>query len=119
MNKSILFKAISSVESLDVFNIRKGMENLSLYDKTTSSSSASSASSSSLVKTSLSTPSNSTTLHTFMNSGKHSSFTRLIMDKTRAPFIDIPRNIMDISSKSKDFILSLGFRFKPGQLSAS
>ncbi|XP_022159425.1 uncharacterized protein LOC111025849 [Momordica charantia] len=46
---------------------------------------------------------------------KHSQFTRQVMDLTKLPFIDIPKTVTDLTSNSTSYILSLGFRFMPGQ----
>lgn len=50
----------------------------------------------------------------FLINGKHSDFTRSVMEKTKSAFCDLPKNLFDISEKSKDLILSIGYRFMPG-----
>jgi len=126
-HKSQFFKAVSAIENMDVFTITKKMGNLSLDVPSTSSSSldvpsTSSSSNISLVSGS-DVPNNimpmlsstSSILERFNKSSKHSEFTRKVMDLTKSPFMDIPKTVMDLTSNSASYILSLGFRFMPGQ----
>lgn len=121
-HRHLFFKAVSAVENLDVFTITKKMEKLSLDDQNTSSSSNSSSSrnlslvSRSDVQNTMSIfSSTSSILERFKISSMHSEFTRKVMDLTKSPFMDIPKTVMDLTSNSASYLLSLGFRFMPGQ----
>ena len=119
-HKHHFLKAVSAVENLDVFTITKKMGNLSLDDKNTSSSSnLSLVSRSDVPNTMPMFSSTSSILERFKISSKHSEFTRKVMDLTKSPFLfmDIPKTVMDLTSNSANYLLSLslGFRFMPGQ----
>lgn len=115
-HKHHFFKAISAVENWDVFTITNKMRNLSLDDQNTSSSShLSLVSRSDVPNTMPMFSSTSSILERFKISSKHSEFTRQVMDLTKSPFMDIPKTVMDLTSNSASYILSLGFRFMPGQ----
>ncbi|CDP17413.1 unnamed protein product [Coffea canephora] len=115
-HKLNFFRAVSAVENLDVFTITKKMGNLSLDDKNTSSSSnLSLVSRSDVPNTMPMFSSTSSILERFKRSSKHSEFTRKVMDLTKSPFMDIPKTVMDLTSNSASYLLSLGFRFMPGQ----
>ena len=88
------------------------MENLSLDDQNTSSTSSSSHLSRSDMHMFSST---SQIWKRFKRSSIHSELTRKLMDQIQSPFLDIPKTVMDLTSNSVNYILSLGFRFMPGQ----
>lgn len=44
-----------------------------------------------------------------------SAFTRSVIEMTKAPFLDIHKPIMDVTEKASSYMMSLGFRFMPGQ----
>lgn len=115
-HKHQFLKAVSAIENLEVFTITKRMANLSLDDQNISNSSNLASSSSSDVPNSLPLfSSTSSILERFKNSSKHSEFTRKVMDLTKSPFMDIPKTVLDLTSNSSSYLLSLGFRFLPGQ----
>lgn len=56
------------------------------------------------------------TYHRFLDCRTHSFFSQSIMEQLRAPFIEIPPNLMDSSLvQSYDIKMGLSFRFLPGQ----
>lgn len=111
-----LLNALSALDNLDVFTVTKKMGNLSLDDKNASSSSGLKLVSRSDVPNVMPMlSSTSSILERFKISSNHSEFTRKVMDLTKSPFMDIPKTVMDLTSNSSSYILSLGFRFMPGQ----
>ena len=91
------------------------MQNLSLNDNDSSSSNNLSLSTNSVQNSMHMLSSTKSILERFKKSSKHSEFTHRIMEITKSPFIDIPKTVMDLTSNSAGYILSLGFRFIPGQ----
>lgn len=116
MNKKVFFNAVRKVENLDVFEITNRIRNLSLDDSSPSSSRRTTASSSSTTSSSnLSMYSSTSSILNRFQSMKHSELTRQIMEFTKSPFIDIPKTVTDLTTNSASYLLSLGFRFMPGQ----
>lgn len=117
-NKFKFLKSVQAIENLDVFTITNKMKNLSLDDTNTSSSSnliTDVVSRSDVQNTMSMFSSTSSILERFKISSKHSEFTRKVMDLTKEPFMDIPKTVMDLTSNSASYLISLGFRFMPGQ----
>lgn len=107
-----------------MFSLCKYFDELSLEDDAGSSSSSSSSSSTNVVQPLSSSRSvvqalsygNRGTLHRFLDSRTHSHFSQSIIEQLRAPFLELPRNLLDSSSfKSYDIRMGLGFSFLPGQ----
>lgn len=100
---------LSEIENLQIFSLCKDFDELSLEDKTGPSSSSSSS-------TSLVQPSSyGATIHRFLRSKTNSQWSHSISELLRAPFIEVPRNLMESSSfKSYDICMGFGLRFSPG-----
>lgn len=104
------YKFLNEIDNLQMFSLCKDFEELSLEDKTGGSSSSSTA----LVQSS--SYGYRDTFHRFLRSCQNSLLRPSIIEKVRAPFIDLPRHLIDSSSfQSYDIIIGLGFRFHPGQ----
>lgn len=114
MNRNVFFNAVKAVDNFDIFNITNRMRNLSLNDNNTTSSSTSSSNFSIVSSPNIMYSSTSSIINRF-RSMNHSEFTRQIMEFTKSPFIDIPKTITELTSNSASYLLSLGFRFMPGQ----
>nr|CAA71807.1 hypothetical protein [Beta vulgaris subsp. maritima] len=103
LHQPSLSNAINQIESnKEVFSLTHKMSHLSLNDKSASSS-----------NTTLTTTEE--IINRFQKLSNPSTFTRNIMEKTKAPFIDILKPITSITERSSSYMMSLGFRFMPGQ----
>jgi len=104
------YRFLYEIENLQMFALCKDFDDLSLEEGGSSSSSSS---------TSLVPPSSygyRGTFHRCLRSWTHSLWSQSIIKQLRAPFIELPRNLMDSSSfQSYDIRIGLGFRFHPGQ----
>src|SRR5436189_1390849 len=103
-------------ENLEMFSLCNSFNNLSLEDNTGSSSSSSSSSSSTRFQPS-SAYSYGGVFHRFLRRWTHSLSSQSINTQLRAPFVELPRNMIENpSGQSFDNIMMfLGFRFLPGQ----
>lgn len=100
-------EVVSKVEqNYNVFTITEKLRNLSLKD--------SSASSSNLSLLSTLTPTASI-LERFKFRTNPSAFTRNIIEMTKVPFFDIKNPILNLTEKANSYMMSIGFRFMPGQ----
>lgn len=112
MDKNTWYRFLYEIENLQMFALCNDFDELSLEDKTGSSSSSSSSTSQVL-------PSSygyRGTIHRFLRSLTHSLLGQSISKQLRAPFIEIPRHYMDSSSlQSYDVRIAIGYRFLPGQ----
>ena len=121
---------LNEIENLQMFSLCKDFDELSLEDGCSSSSTSLVLSSSSSSSTSLVLPSSSSSstslvqpssygyrgsFQSFLRSWTHSLWSQLIIEQLRAPFIELPRHLMDSSFNSYDIFMGLGFRFLPGQ----
>lgn len=121
---------LCEIDNLQMFSLCKEFDDLSLEDAGDSSSSKSNVKPSTSTSTSTSTskiiekysmsivkPSAyRTDIHHYFRSLTYSYWCQSIIDKLRAPFIEIPRKLIDISLNVKhEIYLSLAFRFLPGQ----
>lgn len=120
INKSAFNDIVGRVErNHEVFEITKKLGSLSLHDHGASSSGAISSgtgllqnNSSSFISTLTPTAS---ILERFKMRSNPSAFTRKVIDLTKAPFFDIQNPIMKLTEKPFSYMMSLGFRFMPGQ----
>lgn len=122
LNKAAYQEVVAQVENeYNVFTITNRIRNLSLSDSSASSSSSSSSSSSFTgVNNSdfFSTLSpTASILERFKIRTNPSAFTRNVIEMTKAPFFDIHNPIMNMNftENVSSYIMSIGFRFMPGQ----
>lgn len=107
--KMLLKDFLSEIENLQMFALCKNFDALSLEDDTGGSSSSSSS-------TRNVQPSSYGTFHPLLRSWTHSLWwNQSIIEQLRAPFIDLPRHLLDSSFQSYNILMGLGFRFLPGQ----
>lgn len=112
-HKPSLTNIISRIDAnKEVFSLVDRMRNLSLNDGGGASTSTSTSTTSNLTHNLSPTVS---IIDRFRNNTNPSSFTRNIMEMTKAPFIDIQKPITNITGMSSSYMMSLGFRFMPGQ----
>jgi len=107
IHKEAWSKVLNDIYYLPIFYLCREFDKLSLEDKTGSESS-----STSIVQTS--SYGYRGNINSFIRSCKQSILNPSIIEKLRAPFIDLPRNFIE-SINSYDIIMGLGFRFHPGQ----
>ena len=100
-------EVLSKIEqNYDVFTITDKFRNLSLKDSSASSSNHS------FVSTLTPTAS---LLERFKIRTNPSAFTRNVIEMTKAPFFDIKNPIINLTEKANNYMMSIGFRFMPGQ----
>lgn len=128
MKKSTIFKMVNNpewyrflceIENLQMFSLCNDFDKLSLDDKIGGSSSTSTSnttSSTGIVKRSSYT--NRDVYNRIVENCRLTVINRAIMEKTHAPFIDIPLSLLNSISypaEAYDIKMGLGFRFLPGQ----
>lgn len=103
MNSKIIYNIIKEIEKLSIFFLCKQFDDLSLDDVGSSSNSSNVGSSGG-------------NINSFLRSRIHSLWSTSINEQLRAPFIELPRNIInELSLQSYEISMGLGFRFLPGQ----
>lgn len=115
-SKSPSQDVLAKVErNFDVFTLTERLRHLSLKDGSSSSSSSSSgAGLKNIGLLSTLTPTASI-LERFKIRTNPSAFTRNVIEMTKAPFLDIQNPIMNLTEKASSYMISIGFRFMPGQ----
>lgn len=122
-DKRSLYNLLYEIENLQIFALCNDFDELSLEDIAPSmedkapsledNTGPSSSSSSSTIQPYYSYRN---TYHRFLDCRTHSLFSQSIIEQLRAPFIEIPPNLMDSSLvQSNKLLMALGFRFHPGQ----
>lgn len=105
MDKNAWYNFLYEIENLQVFALCKDFDKLSLEDGGASTSQEKPPSYGSRGS-----------FHRFIRSWTPSLWCQSITEKVRAPFIELPRYLMDSSPfRSYDIKMELGFRFLPGQ----
>lgn len=107
-----LSKVLSVFDDFDLFNLCQDFDRLSLEEEDTAS-----ASSSKSIVPSVPSSSYRSSLHRLIRlGGDQPFFNESISRQIKAPFIELPRHIVEyLSHKTYDVRLGLGFRFFPGQ----
>jgi hypothetical protein len=106
MNYEFFHNFLSEMENLQMFALCKDFDELTLED-------GGSSSSSSTTDRRTQPLSYRTSILHLLRNWKNSVLSHSVIEKLGAPFIEIPRNLMDLSSYN--ITMGLGFRFLPGQ----
>lgn len=115
-NKTTFNDVVNLVEkNHDIFSLTDRFRNMSLNERDASSSGASSSASFKNTNLLSNFSSTASILERFKVRTNPSSFTRNVIELTKAPFLDIRKPITNLTEKSSSYMMSFGFRFMPGQ----